>query len=97
MDFVINEAFGHAFVFYLPARQHWSRFDRNLEIYPLQAPSALLLSTYRGKMAVVSNSVRIDKHNSSRCSLPQPRFRLLVISINKDTLIPTPCTLNRLL
>src|SRR3972149_6663410 len=39
MDFVINEAFGHAFVFYLTARQHWSRFDRNLEIYPLQAPS----------------------------------------------------------
>src|SRR3990170_7935670 len=40
MDFVINEAFGHAFVFYLTARQHWSRFDRNLEIYPLQAPRA---------------------------------------------------------
>src|SRR3990170_6332745 len=43
MDFVINEAFGHAFVFYLTARQHWSRFDRNLEIYPLQAPRRALI------------------------------------------------------
>ena len=46
MDFVINEAFGHAFVFYLTARQHWSRFDRNLEIYPLQAPSLADGGTY---------------------------------------------------
>src|SRR3972149_8259387 len=42
MDFVINEGFGHAFVFYLTARQHWSRFDRNLEIYPLQAPRPIM-------------------------------------------------------